>query len=210
MREKLQENYGFLFEDKLIDEIVECGKLKVIKAGDIIIDLGQKIEMMPIMISGVIKVMREDDDGDELVLYYLERGDTCAMTMTCCLGNTKSEIRAIAEIDSEIVVVPTNKMDDWMVKYPSWRSYVFESYNSRLSEMLEAIDSLAFMNMDERLSKYLSDKVKVLGSTEIETSHQDIAYDLNSSRVVISRLLKKMEKDGKLKIKRNRIEVMEF
>lgn len=210
MREKLQENYGFLFEDKLIDEIVECGKLKVIKAGDIIIDLGQKIEMMPIMISGVIKVMREDDDGDELVLYYLERGDTCAMTMTCCLGNTKSEIRAIAEIDSEIVVVPTNKMDDWMVKYPSWRSYVFESYNSRLSEMLEAIDSLAFMNMDERLSKYLSDKVKVLGSTEIETSHQDIAYDLNSSRVVISRLLKKMEKDGKLKIKRNRIEVLEF
>lgn len=210
MRKKLQENYGFLFEDKLIDEIVECGKLKVIKAGDIIIDLGQKIEMMPIMISGVIKVMREDDDGDELVLYYLERGDTCAMTMTCCLGNTKSEIRAIAEIDSEIVVVPTNKMDDWMVKYPSWRSYVFESYNSRLSEMLEAIDSLAFMNMDERLSKYLSDKVKVLGSTEIETSHQDIAYDLNSSRVVVSRLLKKMEKDGKLKIKRNRIEVLEF
>lgn len=210
MREKLQENYGFLFEDALMNDIVECGKLRTVKAGDIIIDLGQKIEMMPIMISGVIKVMREDEDGDELVLYYLERGDTCAMTMTCCIGNAKSEIRAIAETDSEIITVPTQKMDEWTVKYPTWRSYVFESYNSRLSEMLEAIDGLAFMNMDERLSKYLSDKVKVLGKTEIETSHQDIAYDLNSSRVVISRLLKKMEKDGKLKIKRNKIEVLDF
>ncbi len=132
------------------------------------------------------------------------------MTMTCCLGNSKSEIRAVAEQDATLILIPVSKMDEWVTRYKSWRNFVFESYNSRLKEMLEAIDSLAFMKLNERLHKYLSDKVKVTGDTMISSTHQEIAYELHSSRVVISRLLKQLEREKKIVLHRNRIEVLDY
>jgi CRP/FNR family transcriptional regulator len=140
----------------------------------------------------------------------LERGDTCAMTLTCCLGNSKSKIRAIAETDGSLLMIPITKMEEWLTKYKTWRNFVFESYNIRLNEMLEAIDSLAFMNLEERLYKYLTDKVKVLGTTSLNTTHLEISTELHTSRVVISRLLKALEQQGKIKINRNKIEVLQF
>jgi len=210
MKEKLQENYGFLFEDELLQEIVEFGTLKEIKGGGELMDYGSSVSHMPLLLEGAIKVMRQDDDGDELVLYYLEKGDTCAMTMTCCMGDKKSEIRAVAEKDSSMIMVPIQKMEEWVQKYSSWRSFVFESYNNRLSEMLGAIDSLAFMNMHERTFRYLRDKLMVNGDNMLSATHQEIAQDLHTSRVVVSRILKSFEKEGKIKLYRNKIEVLDY
>lgn len=205
MKELLQQTYGSIFEDKLIEEIVETSLIRDFKEGDILIDFGDSIQKMPLLISGAIKILREDFDEGELLLYFLEKGDTCAMTMACCLGETKSEIRAVAENKGQLIMIPVSKMEEWLGKYRSWRNYVFSSYNNRLKEMLSAIDNLAFMNMDERLLNYLNDKSKVVESREIHSTHQDIAYDLHTSRVVVSRLLKALENKGKIKLKRSSI-----
>jgi CRP/FNR family transcriptional regulator, anaerobic regulatory protein len=210
VRESLQENYGYLFEEALLEEIMKVGRAQELKHGETIIDYGQQVKNMPLLLSGAIKIMRQDSEGEELLLYFLESGDTCTMTMTCCLGNTRSEIRAVAENDSTLILLPIEKMADWIKKYPGWMSYVFESYNNRFKELLEAIDSLAFSNMHDRIHRYLKDKVLVSKSTELEVTHQEIANDLHSSRVVISRLLKSMEIEGKIKISRNKLEVLEF
>ena len=205
MKELIIKTYGYIFEDKLIEEIVENSLLRDFKEGDILIDFGDSIRKMPLLISGAIKILREDFDEGELLLYFIEKGDTCAMTMACCLGETKSEIRAMAETKGTVVMIPINKMEEWLGKYKSWRNFVFNSYNNRLKEMLSAIDNLAFMNMDERLLKYLNEKVKINNSNEIHNTHQEIAYDLHTSRVVISRLLKALENKGKIKLNRSSI-----
>jgi CRP/FNR family transcriptional regulator len=208
MKELIKQTYGFEFEDKLIDEISDSSLLQNFKEGDILIDFGDPIRKMPLLISGAIKILREDFDEGELLLYFIEKGDTCAMTMTCCLGETKSEIRAVAETKGTVVMIPVNKMEEWLGKYKSWRNFVFNSYNNRLKEMLSAIDNLAFMNMDERLLKYLYEKVKINNSNEIHNTHQEIAYDLHTSRVVISRLLKALENKGKITLNRSSIELL--
>ncbi len=210
VQESLQENYGYLFEEGLINEILTLGRIQELKHGDTIIDYGQQVRNMPLLLNGAIKIMRQDSEGEELLLYFLESGDTCTMTMTCCMGNTRSEIRAVAENDSTLILLPVEKMAEWMKNYPGWMSFVFESYNNRFKELLEAIDSLAFSNMHDRIHRYLKDKVLVAKSTELDVTHQEIANDLHSSRVVISRLLKGMELEGKIKISRNKLEVLEF
>jgi CRP/FNR family transcriptional regulator len=208
MIEKLQKHYGQLFEPKLLAEIDQTGIFKEVPKGSALMDIGQYVKGMPLLISGVIKVLRQDKDGDELLLYFLEKGDTCAMTMSCCMGHTKSEIRAIAETDTTLIMVPVQKMEEWTSRYKTWRKFVFESYHNRLMEVLETIDSIAFYNMDERLLKYLKEKVKVTQSNSIQNTHQQIAYDLNTSRVVVSRLLKKLEKMNVVELSRNSIKVI--
>jgi len=210
IRQALVDSYGFILEEELIDEIIADGHVRSISAGEVLIEYGQNIKYMPLLIDGAIKVLRQDKDGDELLLYFLEKGDTCTMTMTCCIGRKNSEIRAIAEQDSKIVFIPVEKMAEWTRKYNGWMSFVFENYSNRFNEMLESIDMLAFSNMNDRLYKYLKSKVLVNKTTTLDVRHQDIAYDLNSSRVVISRLLKSLENEEKIKIYRNKIEVLVF
>ncbi|WP_396139111.1 Crp/Fnr family transcriptional regulator [Flavobacterium sp.] len=210
MKDILTQSYGYIFEEALIDEIVKVATYKEFKADDYLIEIGDYIKTMPLLVNGAIKILREDENGDELLLYFLERGDTCAMTLTCCMGQAKSRIRAIAETDGSLLMIPVEKMEDWLTKYKTWRNFVFDSYNVRLMEMLEAIDTLAFMNLDERLYKYLTDKAKVIGNTEIQNTHQEIAYEMHTSRVVISRLLKALEIEGKIKLHRNKIEILQF
>ena len=144
MKELLENAYGYLFEEELIDEIIHVAQHRKFQSDDYLIEIGDKITAMPLIINGAIKILREDEKGDEFLLYFLQRGDTCAMTMSCCLGNNKSKIRAIAETDVEMLMIPVDKMEDWLTKFKTWRNYVFESYNMRLNEMLEAIDTLAF------------------------------------------------------------------
>jgi len=210
MKDILSQAYGYIFEEALIDEIVKVATYKEFKSEDYLIEIGDYIKTMPLLIEGAIKILREDENGDELLLYFLERGDTCAMTLTCCMGQSKSRIRAIAETNGALVMIPVEKMEEWLTKFKTWRNFVFDSYNIRLMEMLEAIDTLAFMNLDERLYKYLTDKAKVIGDTEIQTTHQVIAYEMHTSRVVISRLLKALELHGKIKLHRNKIEILQF
>ena len=208
MKDLLQKIYGTILEEALLNEIEQVAMLKEFKEGDVIIDFGDYIKKMPLLLSGAIKILREDFDEGELLLYFIEKGDTCSMSMACCLGDTKSEIRAVAETDGQVVMIPVMYMELWLGKYKSWRNYVFASYNNRLKEMLTAIDNLAFMNMDKRLLNYLLEKSKINTTKEINTTHQEIAYDLNTSRVVISRLLKALEKEGRIKLHRAYIELI--
>ena len=210
MQSELQEAYGFLFEKELLEEIAECGTLKKASAGEKIIEIGDYVTGMPLLLKGAVKILREDKDGDELLLYFIERGDTCAMTLNCCMGRTKSEIRAVAERDTSLIMIPISKMEEWTAKYKSWRNFVFESYHSRLSEMLDAIDAIAFMNMDERIMRYLRDKAKVNRDEVVHSTHQQIAYDMHTSRVVVSRLLKKLEIEKKISLQRNQIKVIDL
>jgi CRP/FNR family transcriptional regulator len=208
MINELKSKYGYLFEDDLLDDIAKVGIYKEIPAGNKIMEIGQYIQSMPLLIEGAIKILRDDEEGDELLLYFLESGDTCAMTLTCCLGNARSEIRAVAELDTKLIMVPISKMEEWTRKYKSWRDFVFQSYHNRLMEMLETIDSIAFLKMDERLLKYLKDKSMITNSMVISNTHQEIAHELHTSRVVVSRLLKKLENQGMIKLNRNNIEII--
>ncbi len=210
MIKELKESYGHIFEEALVNEIVQVGTFKEIPEGFKLMEIGEYVRGMPLLVSGAIKVLREDKDGDELLLYYLEKGDTCSMTLTCCMGDSKSEIRAIAETDAKLIMVPIQKMDEWTAKYKSWRNFVFESYHNRLNELLQTLDSIAFDKMDMRLVAYLKEKARITKEDIIHNTHQEIAYDLHSSRVVISRLLKKLEQMGKIQLHRNHIEILDL
>ncbi|MBE15719.1 MAG: Crp/Fnr family transcriptional regulator [Dokdonia sp.] len=208
MIQELKKSYGHIFESALLNEIVQVGTYKEVPAGHKLMEIGAYVKGMPLLVSGALKVLREDKNGDELLLYYLEKGDTCSMTMTCCMGQTKSEIRAIAETDTKLIMIPIQYMELWTSKYKSWRNFVFESYHSRLNEMLHTLDSIAFDNLDQRLIHYLKEKTRVNNDNIIHQTHQNIAYELHSSRVVISRLLKKLENKGQIVLHRNAIEIV--
>ncbi|PWK18517.1 Crp/Fnr family transcriptional regulator [Xanthomarina spongicola] len=210
MNDKLKDNYGYLFEEELLHEINKVGIFKEIPEGTKLIEIGDYIKSMPLLVSGAVKILREDENGDELILYFIERGDTCAMTLSCCMGQKKSEIRAIAETDTSIIMIPVEHMSLWMSKYKSWQNFILQSYNERMTELLEAIDTIAFLKMDERLLKYLRDKAMVNHNDEIYVTHQEVANDMHTSRVVISRILKALEKNNKIKINRNRITLLDL
>ena len=202
--------FAEILEKELILELNQVATYTEFEEGSKIIDVGQYIKAIPLLLSGAIKILREDNDGDELLLYFLEKGDTCAMSLTCCLGQKKSEIRAIAETDVRLLMIPVQKMEEWSAKYKSWRSFVFESYHNRLNEMLFTIDTIAFLKMDERLLKYLEEKSRISNDKIIHSTHQEIAYEFHTSRVVISRLLKKLETLGKVSLHRNYIEIKDI
>lgn len=205
----LRASFPVFFEEELIKEISELGQVNTYKAGDIVMEINRYIKSIFLLVEGSIKIIREDEDGNELFLYYLNQAETCAMALTCCMNDKKSEVRAIAEEDCVLVNLPVKYLDLWMEKYSSWKSFVFQTYNLRFNELLQTIDSIAFMKMDERLYKYLVDKVKATGKTTLRITHQEIAYELNTSREVISRLLKQMEKHNKIELSRNRIEFLD-
>ncbi len=207
---QIKEQIGFLFDKALLNEIYKVGKVRKVEAGHVIMDPGEEIVNIPFIIEGAVKVSRENEDGEELLLYYIEQGDTCAMTLQCCVRQSKSEIKATTMEDSIILMIPNHYMEDWMNRYASWRQYILESYHVRISELMETIDAIAFMRLDERLDKYLKDQAKLMGSLEIKHTHQQIAEDLHSSRVVISRLLKQMESKGIIELKRNKVVLKSF
>jgi CRP/FNR family transcriptional regulator len=206
--QELKARYGRQFEDALINEIVQVGTYREVPAGFKLMEMGDYVKGIPLLLSGAIKILREDDEGDELLLYYLEPGDTCSMTLTCCMGDARSEIRAIAETDAKLIMIPVRKMEEWTAKYRSWRNFVFDSYHNRLNELFSTLDSIAFRNLDERLVQYLKEKARITNNKNLYNTHQEIAYELHTSRVVISRLLKKLELMGKISLHRNHIEIL--
>ncbi|WP_041495732.1 Crp/Fnr family transcriptional regulator [Nonlabens marinus] len=208
MIDLLKQSYGSQFEPDLLKEIEKASNYIEVPENHDLIRPGQYIKSMPLLLSGSIKIMRPDADGDELLLYYLEKGDTCAMTMTCCLGNTKSEIHAVTETPTRLLMIPIIKMEEWSSTFKTWRNFVFNSYHERMMELLESIDNIAFNNMDERLANYLNEKIKIQNSKHLYTTHKQIADDLHTSRVVVSRLLKKMENNELIKLHRSFIEVL--
>jgi len=210
MRDALQSVYGHLLNPHLLDSIAEAGQFREAPKGQWILDVGDPIPGLPLLMSGAIKILRVNPNGEEMLLYFLEAGDSCALTLGSFYGDKKSEIRAVAEQDCTFVVVPLDKVYDWTGEHRDFRQFVFENFNTRLREMVEALDSVAFLDLQGRLSKYLRDRVMVNGSTTLSTTHAEIAADLHTSRVVVSRILKQLEHTGTIETHRNRIEVLNF
>ena len=186
---------------------VETAKLKKLRADDWMVDIGDPIVYMPLLLKGQLRILREDEEGHELLLYYIRPGETCAMSLTCCSGNAVSNVRAVAEEETELLLLPIQIIDEWTTKYPSFKSFILKTYQRRFEELLNTIDSIAFHNLDDRLSQLLKQKSEKEGS-ELKTTHQELANQLNSSREVISRLLKQMERKGKIQMGRNKITLL--
>ncbi|MCB0654347.1 MAG: Crp/Fnr family transcriptional regulator [Saprospiraceae bacterium] len=204
----LQKKYPQIAEKSLQEEIATVGKLMQFSADEVIMDYGSYVRFVPLILEGSIKVSREDEEGNELFLYYLAPGETCSMSFTCCMMNKKSEIRTVAEEKTQVIAIPIRYMDQWMVKYHSWKNFILMSYDDRMNQLIKTIDSIAFQKMDQRLIAYLEKKAKATDSNVINATHQQIAYDLNASREAISRLLKQLEKEGEVKLGRNKIELI--
>ncbi len=204
----LHELFKLSLEPDLIKEITEKGKLTTLKEGDTLLDIGQTVRIIPLLLSGSLKISRIDNEARELLLYYVNPGETCAMTFTCCMQQYPSEIKAVAEEDVELLAIPIVAMDEWLVKFPSWKSFVMRTIRNRFNELLKTIDQIAFQKLDERLIHYMKEKSKAIGSSLLDLSHEQIANDLATSRVVISRLLKKLENDKKVLLYRHQIKLL--
>jgi CRP/FNR family transcriptional regulator, anaerobic regulatory protein len=196
------------FEPELIELIEKEAVQRTFYAGDIIMRTGQYIKSTVLVLEGRIKIYRENQEGGEFLMYYLEPGQACAVSMICAIQSQTSEIMAQAEEDTEVLMIPIQLMDDLMNKYKSWYQFVIQTYRGRFDELLSVVDNIAFRNMDERLEFYLKRHAGDSARKNIELSHQQIADDLNSSREVISRLLKKMEQRNLVKLHRNMIELL--
>jgi CRP/FNR family transcriptional regulator len=196
------------FSSSLIDDIEKNAVIQEFKAGDVIMRTGQYIKNTVLVLSGSIKIYREDEDGGEFFMYYLQPGQACAISMICATKNEQSQIMAKVIEDVELVMVPLPLMDKWMMQHRSWYEFVIDTYRSRFEEVLEVVNSIAFRAMDERLEFYLKRHREACGCNDLKLSHQEIATELNTSREVISRLLKKLEQRGELKLHRNHIELL--
>ncbi len=192
-------------EEGLYKEIFKQGTIKEVKAGEALLRVGQTIRSTMLILDGLVKPYREDDEGKEFFIYHLDAGQACSLSMVCAAKHETSEVLAKALTDATVLAIPLEFMDQWMSKYKSWYQFVITSYRNRFEELLKTIDAIAFSNMDERLEDYLKKQVKKLGAN-LKMTHQVIANDLNSSREVISRLLKKMEAKNWVVIHRNSIE----
>lgn len=208
MHDIIHQHFPFFREPELVDAIAKVAKEVNVASGDSIIKIGEFIKSTPLISQGLLKIVRQDDDGHEILLYYLDGGKTCVMTVTCCMRQEKSKIKAIAEIDTHLLLIPFHYMDEWMRNYRSWRNFILETYSVRFEEMLTTLDSVAFENLDTRLLRYLTDREEALGTHEFQITHQQIAQELNSSREAISRLLKKLETSGRIQLGRNKIKII--
>lgn len=195
------------FEPELIAALEKEAVFKTFAADEVIMRTGQYIKSTVLILSGRIKIYRENDEGGEFLMYYLGPGQACAISMICAIQSQTSEIMAKAEEDTEVLLLPIQLMNELMNKYKSWYQFVIQTYRSRFDELLSVIDNIAFRNMDERLEFYLKRHTDKTGKKNIELSHQQIADDLHTSREVISRLLKKMEQRKQLQLHRNMIEL---
>jgi CRP/FNR family transcriptional regulator len=200
--------FSGVFESPLLTELETKAMLMEVNAGNTMLNVGQTIRAVPLVLSGTFKVSRVNDEGQELLLYYVKEGESCAMTFNCCMMTQASVIMATAEEDSVLLCIPVNLMDEWMIKYPSWKKFVMTTIYNRFIEVVKSIDDIAFKKLDDRLLNYLKEKSKTTGSSLINVTHQQIADDLGTNRVVVSRLLKKLEIDKRLLLYRNQIKLL--
>ncbi len=196
------------FEQKLVEEIEKDGTLKKLEPGEELVRPGTYVRYVPLVLHGSLKILRQDSDGKETFLYFLTKGDTCAMSLSCCTANRPSTVRAVAEEETELVLVPADRLDAWLLLFPSWKTFIFQAYQRRFDDMLEAVDSLAFRRMDERIWRLLKKKAALQEKRYVYATHQELADELSTSREVVTRLLKKLEGLGKIKTHRNRIELL--
>lgn len=199
----LKQQLPNITDPNLLSAMITLGNVHKFDYGKVITEPGQFVKMVPIVLEGAIKIMRMDEDGRELFLYYLEPGETCALSLTCCTTSKPSEIKAVAEENTVILGIPIQLHEQWTDKYKQWKDFVASTYQNRFQELLIALDAVAFKRMDERLMRYIITKMKQYKSNELHTTHQEIANELGTSREVISRLLKQLEKKKWIELGRN-------
>lgn len=195
----------FKASDELRLRLLEAGTKRTFKEGEVIINENSYIRAIPIVISGSIKVMRTEQDGREILLYYIRAGESCIMSFLGGLHHDTSKIKAVAEETSEILFIPVDKIAQLTRDFPEWLDYIFRLYHKRFEELLDVVNAIAFKKMDERLLEFIRKKSEITRSKTIGLTHEQIANELGTNRVVISRLLKQMEEEGLVKLERNRI-----
>ncbi|MBL4648482.1 MAG: Crp/Fnr family transcriptional regulator [Aureispira sp.] len=206
LQNRLRAELPMIQDRVLLDKIAEAGQVMQLKQGTVILDYGQHIRLVPIVLDGIIKVTQEGEDGD-ILLYYLAHGSTCPTAFTCCMMDKTSDIKAVAEEDSEILAIPIKYIEEWSRDHIEWNNFIMHSYNIRFKELLSTIVAIAFAQLDQRLIKYLSKKIELTQKKEFQMTHKQIALDLNTTREAVSRLLKKMEQMGLVELGRNRIKI---
>lgn len=204
-KELIKKTFTFL-EKELLEELDESSAIIELSQGHSILGEGEYIRFFPMVISGCLRVTRLSADGNELLLYYLNRAEICAMSLTCCMGLQKSSIRMTAEESSLMLAVQIEKPEKWMSRYISWKEFMMHSYRKRFEDLIEVLSSIAFMQLDERLVRFFEIRYRSTGKTIFRGTHQEIASLLNSSREVISRLLNNLEKSGLVITMRNSID----
>lgn len=215
MQDKLLEmNNGILYdlpfrEPLLVEEIYKSARLKSFEKDDTIMNPGDEILFIPIVLKGSIRILRSDEDGNEVFLYHLYPGQTCAMSLTCCQAGKKSMIKAVAENHTELLQIPVQLTSDWY-KYAEWKAYISNNYNNRFAELMEVIDLIAFNHMDKQLLHYIEERCKALHTKTLDITHQQIADELHTHREAISRLLRTMEQKKLVKLGRNSIELLGY
>lgn len=187
----------------LLQEILDKSQLIKLEPGKVLMEPGQFVKMVPLVLEGAIKIMRMDEEGKELFLYYLDPGETCALSLTCCSASKPSEIKAVVEENTLLLAVPVKVHEEFSDEFKQWKDFVSSTYQRRFQEMLEALDAVAFKRMDERLMRYIVTKMKQFKANELHTTHQEIANELGTSREVVSRLLKQLEKKKWIELGRN-------
>ena len=196
------------FEQELVHSMSEKADVRTFREGELLIKTDQNIRFTMLILSGLVKIFREDEEGNEFFMYYLQPGQACALSMICATRQETSQVMARSVTDTEVIAVPLEYMDKWMTQYKSWYHFVLESYRSRFEELLLTVDHIAFRNMDERLIFYLKRQQETLQTNRIDTPFTEIASDLNSSREVISRLMKKLADRKLIRLERNYIEII--
>jgi CRP/FNR family transcriptional regulator len=191
----------------LLKTLTGLGVVRTFSEGDVILNENAYIRAIPIVTKGNVKVMRSDEDGKEILLYYIKAGESCIMSFLGGIHHETSKVSAIAEEETEILFVPIDKVSVLIKENPDWLDYIFRLYHKRFEELLEVVNSIAFRKMDERLLNLIKSKCEITGSHVLDVTHEKLAAELGTARVVVSRLLKKMEHDGLVKLGRNRISV---
>jgi len=199
-----------ILEKELVEEIQQVAEIKDIKKGQVLLRTGQNLRSAVLVMDGLLKIFREDEEGNEYFIYYLDSGKACAITLVSAMASETSQLKAIAETDATVLLVDTQYVDKWLGQYKNWSRFIINSYRERFEELLQVIDHTAFRNMDERLLFYLKRYKEKTNSNFIATSFKDIGEELNSSREVISRLMKKLAERGMIKIHRSNVEILDI
>lgn len=197
-----------LFQPQFNKEVYETGNVEFFPAGSIILNANAYIKTIPIVLKGSIKVIKTDEEGREILLYYIRPGESCIMSFLAGIHHETSKIKAVVEEDVEVLLIPVNKASDWIKKFPEWTDFIFNLYHKRFEELLEVVNSVAFQKLDVRLFHLLKQKSVLFQSKELTVTHQQLADELGITREAVSRTLKQMENEQQISLSRNKISLM--
>lgn len=198
----------FRSSPEIREKLSAYGVAKTFSEGDVILNENAYIKSIPIVTRGSIRVMRTEEDGREILLYYIKAGESCIMSFLGGMHHDTSKVKAIAEEETEILFIPIDKVNSLIKEYPEWLDYIFRLYHKRFEELLEVVNAVAFKKMDERLLNFIKRKCELTKSHTLYVTHEQLANELGTARVVVSRLLKQMEAEGLVTLGRNKISLL--